>query len=1564
MRQEIIENYRLSPQQRDLWLSLQNCRGLDFYAQCAISIDGKLDRATLEKALQQVIERHEILHTAYRLLAEVALPLQVITDNQMPEIDIRDLSEMEAAEQEIGLASILEEMGRVGLERAEPPLIDLTLVALAPFKHILLIGLPGLSTDKASLANLMREICSAYAVCQAAQELPRDTMQYPDLTEWQNELFVNEEAEQGKQFWRLQKASGQNLLKLPFERNPLEEAAFAPRSLSLTLDEKISEIDVLADKYETSAEIVLRACWQILFARLTGQSDLSISYAYDGRIYEELEKVLGLFARYLPLSNKLWPAMRFGDFLKQAHLLSQEAYDWQECFSWDSSADSAPPLFPVSFEFEVWPKACCAAEISFSIYKLNHCLGRYIVKLCCVRKGNSLLAEFHYDASLIEESDMRLLAEQFHTLLESILCSSEVRLDELEVLSCDERRKLLDEFNHTKIDFPKDHFVHQLFEAQVERRPDTVAIVVDDCQVTYDALNRRANQLANYLRNLGIRPESLVALLMERSPEWLVGLLAVRKAGGAFLPFDPVWPRDRLLAILVDAQPLILLTQQKLVDKLPNCGAGIICIDNEWHDISQLGEENIETTAMVANLAYVIYTSGSSGNPKGVAVEDRQLFNYVNGIQEKLGLNPGSSFATVSTFAADLGYSAIFPSICSGGCLHIISADLASDPDALGDYFLRHPIDCLKIVPSHLSALIGNSNSERLMPHLRLVLGGETSSWSLIERLRELNHTCRIYNHYGPTETTVGVLTCQLEDDPSTGISISAPLGSPIANTNVYLLNSVLKPVPTWHSGQIYIGGNSVGRGYLNSPDLTAERFVPHLFSAKPGARYYESGDLGRFLPDGRIEFLGRVDHQVKIHGYRVEVGEIEAALRQHPCIRECVTLIKEDNRGERSLVAYIVPIQEQIIDAAQVRSFLKARLPEYMVPTAIVALKALPLTPNGKVDRRALPDLERLIESSSAAYVAPRTTIEEILAGIWSRMLEIGQVGVNDNFFDLGGHSLLAMRLVSKLRLVFQVEIALRTLFESPTLRAMAEIIEKELRAGGIAEAQSIRSVIDQQIFELSFPQQRIWFFDQMAPGNATYNIPAHARITGPLNISTFDQSLCEIIRRHEVLRARVTEIEGQPMQVINPEVRLALPLVDLRGLSEEELLLQVKRLSTEEMRKPFDLTRGPLLRSTLLRLDKEEHVALLTMNHFVSDGWSVGILMRDAGLLYQAFTEGKPSAIKELTIQYTDFAVWQRQRLQGHTLETQLSYWRQQLAGSSHILPLPTDRPRPVIQNYRGARHLIFFTADLSKEVRQFSRIESATVYMTLLAAFQALLYRYTGQEDLSVGTPIAGRSHIDTEELIGYFANTLALRTDLSNAPTFRELLRRVREMALGAYANQDVPFEMLVEMLQPERDLSYNPLFQVLFALGNTPIPRSQLSKLTLSLLPADGATARFDLALDLSEGEAGLRGSIEHNTDLFDLATIARMAAHYQMLLSNAIMHPDQPITTLPLLTLAEREQVLLWWNNSKSDFSRNNQSFYFSELFELQALRIPDAVAVVYFDQHLSYGELNERANQ
>lgn len=1111
---QTLEGFRLSPQQRHLWLLQQDSEA--YRASCAIQIEGNLNVEALKTALKQIVDRHESLRTTFHRQPGIKIPIQVIAESGTLSWNQANLEKLNFQEQSAYIEQLFQEAGSFSSQSKPESILSSSLLTLSDNQHILLVTLPALCADSWTLKNLVKEISQTYEAYFNGENLSdEEPVQYIQFSEWQNELLEDEDAETGKAYWRNQTFPS---LALSFEAQTRSLAPFEADIYTVNIHPDIAaKLDAIATLYNASLSEVLFACWYTLLWRLTGQSDIAISTVYSGRKYEELQEVLGLLAKWLPVSCSLQSSLKFSEFLSKLGENLREADQWQEYFIREETTDYDKDTvnLPIGFEFEEWFDKYRAGDVSFSICQQYICFDRFKLKLSCIQKKESLIAEFNYDTELFDKAAIQCIAEQFQTVVESAASNPDTAISELNLISDRTRHHLLVELNNTQSNYPQTHCIHHLFEQQAERTPNNIAIVFENQQLTYAELNAKANQLAHYLKRQGVGAEVLVGIYAERSLNSIIALLGILKAGGAYLPLDSALPAESLTFRLQDAKVPVVLTQQGLLKREDAATQTVVYLDAEWETIAQESDANPTSKLTPENLAYVLYTSGSTGQPKGVAIEHRQILNYLYAILERLELPAGASFAIVSTFAADLGNTVIFPALCTGGCLHIVSQDRASDPEALAEYFQRHPIDCLKIVPSHLATLLTSSVSASILPRQCLVLGGEAASWDLVEKVQQSAPNCRILNHYGPTETTVGVLTYPVKSKRDSYNAKTVPIGRAIANTQIYILDEHLQPVPIGVPGELYIGGAGLARKYLNRPELTAEKFITVENLGGQDAhptRVYKTGDKARYLPDGNIEFLGRVDYQVKIRGFRIELGEIEAALSQHPDVLQTVVIVREDCPGNQRLLAYFVPKGKQAPSTQKLHRFLKKKLPDYMIPSAFVMLKALPITPNGKVDRHALPAPDRARPELEKSFVAPRTSTEEVLAAIWAEVLGLKQVGIHDNFFELGGHSLQAIQLVSKISVAINLNFSVKLLFLHPTIAELADVLgslPQKQECPKQAPSKAINGSVQTASFENLSLQQASPFFQverrSLLSLFATGKIaPVDAVALGYLNINT----------------------------------------------------------------------------------------------------------------------------------------------------------------------------------------------------------------------------------------------------------------------------------------------------------------------------------------------------------------------------------------------------------------------------------------------------------------------------
>jgi len=1917
----------LSFAQQRLWFLHQlEPDSIAYNMPTALRLTGRLDTAALEWGINEIIRRHEILRTTFRLVDNQ--PVQIIADHltlKMPVVEVHETEVMRLATEEAQQPFDLE----------NGPLVRARLLRLNADEWVLIFTMHHIISDGWSMGVLVNEMAALYQ----RQPLPDLPVQYADFSEWQREWLTQGNLERQLSYWKQQLGGELPVLELPSDRVRPPRQSFRGSVRRFALSEDLSEaIKNLGRQEGATLFMTLLSAFQSLLHRYTNQTDILVGTGIANRNRAELESLIGFFVNTLVLRTDFGGRPTFRELLRRVRDLTLEAYAHQDLPFEKVVEELQPardlsrnPIFQVSFALQNAPmQELQLPVLALRTQEFETLTTRFDLECHMWDQPGGLQGFLFYSTDLFDEATVERLIAHYRKFLEAVVANPDSRVPEIEFLTEDERRKLLIEWNETQQPITRDVSLHRLFEAQAAKTPGALAVEFAGEQLTYAELNERANQLAHQLRALGVGPEVLVGLCVERSLELVIGMLGILKAGGAYVPLDPSYPSERLQFMIEDAKPAVLLTQPGLTSILPETEAAVLFVGERGQaplpdlfisETPEIDHERKQRTGQEEGLApaYVIYTSGSTGTPKGVVVTHDNLLNLVRWHQRVYQISAADRATQVAGLAFDASVWEVWPYLTAGASIHIADEETRLSPGKLIAWLDAKRIT-ISFLPTPLAEAVLDEQWPREVCLRTLLTGGD--------RLRHAPRSglpFRLANNYGPTENTVVTTWTFVNENSVT----PPPIGRPVDNARVYVLDAELRLAPIGVIGELCVGGENLARGYLNRPDLTAERFIPDPFAVEPGERLYRTGDRVRVLRDGQIEFLGRVDAQVKVRGFRIELGEIEATLAEHEEIREAVVVAREDSAGEKRLVAYVVAhaevqdieraqleqqhidqwqtlyedtyahddtaiadplfniagwtssytgepippeemrewressvgqilklqprrvleigcgtgllllqiaphcevytatdfspvaldyvrrqlpklgleesrvkllqrmahqfegIEEQSFDAVllnsvvqyfpdldyflrvlegalkavrpggfvylgdlrnyrlleafhtsvqmyqnpdsatlrqrvrrnieteeellidpalfdalrerfpeigavemqlqrgrahneltrfryqvvlhvgevahvecptidwqkekltldalrqlltenkpemlgvlrvpnarlraddaidpedvwslsetlpyevdvrwsdegageyfdivfhpqmtqttqidlknqrnlwirqyannplrgglerslvlRLRKHLEKKLPDYMIPASFMVLDALPLTANGKVDRRALPVPDET--RSQQDFVAPSTPVEELLSRLWAEVLGIESAGMRDNFFSLGGHSLLATRLVSRVRESFGVELPVRSLFEAPTIRDLAGHIEAALRDHTGQQAPPIIRVSRDERLPLSFAQQRLWFLHELEPSSSFYNVPVAVRLRGRLQIDAMQRTLNEIVRRHESLRTSFPTVDAQPVQSIAPMLVLDLPLMDVS--TEQE----AQTRATEEARLPFNLATGPLIRASLVRLGAEDHVLLVTMHHIVSDGWSMGVLIKEVGALYRAFIEDEPSPLAELPVQYADFAVWQRQWLSGEVFETHWGYWRRQLGGELPVLNLPTDKPRPEVQSFRGSSQSLQLPVPIAEALNALSKREGVTLFMLLLAAFKALLSRYTEQTDIVIGSPIANRNRVELEGLIGFFANTLALRTDLAGNPTFRELVRRVRAVALEAYAHQDMPFEQLVEQMQPERTMSRNPLFQVMFQMENTPREELPLPGLVLSPVEVERVTTQFDLSFDVMENEEGLVVIAEYSTDLFNETTISSMLRRWRILLEGIIANPETRLDELPLLTDAEREQLLGGWNETR----KVDRSL--PELFEEQVAARPGALALVSDKEQMTYAELNQRADQ
>ncbi|MBF8799474.1 pyoverdine non-ribosomal peptide synthetase PvdD [Pseudomonas aeruginosa] len=1558
------EPLRLSYAQERQWFLWQlEPESAAYHIPSVLRLRGRLDLDALQRSFDSLVARHETLRTRFRLDGDEAR--QEIAASMALPLDIVALGPLE----EGALARQVETTIARPFDLERGPLLRVSLLRLAEDDHVLVLVQHHIVSDGWSMQVMVEELVQLYAAYSRGLEvaLPALPIQYADYALWQRSWMEAGEKERQLAYWTGLLGGEQPVLELPFDRPRPVRQSHRGAQFILELDIDLSQaLRRVAQQEGATAFALLLASFQALLYRYSGQADIRVGVPIANRNRVETERLIGFFVNTQVLKADLDGRMGFDELLAQARQRALEAQAHQdlpfeqlvEALQPERSL-SHNPLFQVLFNYQSEARGNGQAfrfdELQMESVQFDSRTAQFDLTLDLTDEEQRFCAVFDYATDLFDASTVERLAGHWRNLLRGIVANPRQRLGELPLLDAPERRQTLSEWNPAQRECAVQGTLQQRFEEQARQRPQAVALILDEQRLSYGELNARANRLAHCLIARGVGADVPVGLALERSLDMLVGLLAILKAGGAYLPLDPAAPEERLAHILADSGVRLLLTQGHLRERLPRqAGVEVLAIDGLVLD--GYAESDPLTTLSADNLAYVIYTSGSTGKPKGTLLTHRNALRLFSATEAWFGFDERDVWTLFHSYAFDFSVWEIFGALLYGGCLVIVPQWVSRSPEDFYRLLCREGVTVLNQTPSafkQLMAVVCSADMATQQPALRYVIfGGEALD---LQSLRPWfqrfgDRQPQLVNMYGITETTVHVTYRPVSEADLEGGLVS-PIGGTIPDLSWYILDRDLNPVPRGAVGELYIGRAGLARGYLRRPGLSASRFVPNPFPGGAGERLYRTGDLARFQADGNIEYIGRIDHQVKVRGFRIELGEIEAALAGLAGVRDAVVLA-HDGVGGTQLVGYVVADSAEDAERLResLRESLKRHLPDYMVPAHLMLLERMPLTVNGKLDRQALPQPDASL--SQQAYRAPGSELEQRIAAIWAEILGVERVGLDDNFFELGGHSLLATRVISRVRQEQQLDASLKALFERPVLEAFAQGLERT------ADAVSMIPLADrQQPLALSFAQERQWFLWQLEPESAAYHIPSALRLRGRLDVDALQRSFDSLVARHETLRTRFQLEGGRSYQQVQPAVSVS---IEREQFGEEGLIERIQAIVVQ----PFDLERGPLLRVNLLQLAEDDHVLVLVQHHIVSDGWSMQVMVEELVQLYAGYSRGLDVVLPALPIQYADYALWQRRWMEAGEKERQLAYWTGLLGGEQPVLELPFDRPRPARQSHRGAQLGFELPRELVEAVRALAQREGASSFMLLLASFQALLYRYSGQADIRVGVPIANRNRVETERLIGFFVNTQVLKADLDGRMGFDELLAQARQRALEAQAHQDLPFEQLVEALQPERNASHNPLFQVLFNHQSeirSVTPEVQLEDLRLEGLAWDGQTAQFDLTLDIQEDENGIWASFDYATDLFDASTVERLAGHWCNLLRGIVANPRQRLGELPLLDAPERRQTLSEWNPTQRECAVQGT---LQQRFEEQARQRPQAVALILDEQRLSYGELNARANR
>jgi len=1527
----IKDIYSLSPMQEGmLYYSLWDKESNAYFEQSLLSIEGSLNMHYLEESFNRLIERYDILRTVF-VYEKVERPVQVVMKSRKAYIPIENIEDLTEAEKKAFVEEFKMKDRQRGFNLSKDILMRMSVIKTDRDLYKLIWSFHHIIMDGWCMAIIRQEFLEIYNSLKENRP-PKlgKVFPYSDYIRW----LARQNREEAALYWDNYLDGYSEQAVIPSTKAISANEKYKVAELTLPVSENIKKsLEDLAGKNNVTLNTIVQSAWGVVVQKYNNSNDVVFGAVVSGRPHEitGIESMVGLFINTLPVRITCNRDEVFSTVLYrvQNEAVESERYSYCPLAEIQARTSLKGALIDHIVVFENYPveEALAAKDIGIVIgdseayEQTNYNLNVIIVL------GKKLTVKFNYNAWKYDESFIRKLGEQFRAVLNCIIENPNILVRDISLLTKEERRELLVDFNNTQRDYPKDKTVQALFEDAVARNPENIAVVYDEQRLTYQELNSKANQLARVLVAKGIKPASIVGILAERSPELIVGIMGILKAGATYLPIDPEYPEDRIGYMLEDSGSRIVLTQRHLKGKVDFTGE---CIELDDSGLYIGDDSNLSLVCNPRDLAYVIYTSGSTGKPKGVEIEQVSLVNLVSWHQRVYTITELDRATLLAGQAFDASVWEIWPYLTCGAGLYIPQNETRSSVNGLINWLKGNRITISFMPTPMVEALMGEEWPAD-MSLRALLTGGDKLHCRPSPAL-----PFRLFNHYGPTESTVvatwGVVS---PEESSTGLP---SIGHPIDNTQIYIVDKDNQLQPVGVPGELCITGDGLARGYLNRSELTAERFVENPFA--PGTRMYRTGDLAKWLPDGNIEFIGRIDYQVKIRGFRVELGEIEAELLHYPAIKEVCVIAKEDVADQKYLCAYFVAENE--LNATEIKECLKRLLPEYMVPSCFVQLEKMPLTPNGKIDRKALPEPEGGGQAVRK-YIAPRNEAEEKMAAVWQEVLGTEKVGMEDNFFELGGHSLKAMNLVSKIHKVFGAEVQVNEVFKAQSIKELMKSI------AGVAktEWEMIEPVDDAEYYPVSPAQKRMFILNQLENNSTAYNIAGAFKVEGGLDRSRLVKALRQLVQRHETLRTSFEFVNGEPVQRVQQEIECTID--NLQG-TEDDIPDMIRGFV-----RPFNLSKAPLFRIGLGELTENKQILLFDMHHIISDGVSMGILVKELAGLYMG------QEMPELRIQYKDFSVWQDKIHCGERFKQQEEYWLRTFEGELPVLNLQGDYSRPPVKGFEGDRLNLALDEALTGELKKFAGQTGTTLYMVLLAAYNVLLSKYTGQEDIVVGSPIAGRTHADVENMIGMFINTLAMRNYPAAGKTFREFLQEVKENALAAYDHQEYQFEELVDKLAIPRNLSRTPLFDTMFVLQNMDMTTLEIDNLKFTPYEFDNKTAKFDLTLRAAETNNQLEFTFEYYSKLFKRETVQRLARHFVKMLKHIVEKPDNMLTEIELLAEDEKKQIVVDFNNTKADYPADKT---LHELFEERAAKTPDNVAVTFADQQLTYQELNDRANQ
>ncbi|TPG85648.1 amino acid adenylation domain-containing protein [Brevibacillus laterosporus] len=1525
--------YEVSSAQKRLFLLQQmDIQSTGYNVSGAMKIEGRPDINKIEQCFNQLIERHESLRTTFhsidgqivqRIHQEVAFKVDYVEQAHHISKDENEWVEEFVKPFDVSMG----------------PLLRVKIAKVNEDQYVLLVDMHHIISDGVSMGILIREFTDLYS----GKALEPLRLQYKDFSAWQNDLLRSEKMMNQETYWLNKFYDEIPVLNLPTDFVRPSVQSFEGNTLHISLDKELTKMlgDIARETGSTMYMILLSAL-HILLSKYSGQEDIIIGSTIAGRQHADVDNIMGMFVNTLAMRNQPLGNKVYGDFLtevKENALLAYENQDYQ----FEELVEklhirrdmSRNPLFDVMFTMQNMDMPTIELhDFTCKECKQERSASKFDVTFYAYENAdeNEITIGLQYRTKLFRSSSMQKMLAHFQMILKGICENRQVTLADLDILTPEERHTILTDFNDTIVDYPHTQTISELFEEQVKKTPTHTAVVFENKHYTYQELNERSNMLARTLREKGVKEDDIVGIMTEHSLEMIVGLLGILKAGGAYLPIDPEYPEERIEYMLEDSRVNLLVTQRAYSGK-PFFSKEILDVTDE--QIYTNDADNLCHTGTSDSLAYVMYTSGSTGNPKGVMIENKSVVRLVKNTNY-LAFQEGDKLLQTGTLSFDASTFEIWGALLNGLQLHLVRKYTILDPMKLEMYINENHINILWLTSS-LFNVMAQEIPSMFKKVDYLLVGGATLSTKHINRVMQDSKALKIINGYGPTENTT-FTTCFLIDKE---YSVTIPIGKPINNTTVYIVDKHNNLQPIGVPGELCIAGDGLARGYVNNPELTDQKFIENPFV--PGDSMYKTGDTARWLEDGTIDFIGRIDHQVKIRGFRIELGEVENQLLAHEAVRETMVVDKEDSSGATYLCAYIV--LREGVTIKEIREFLSANVPDYMIPSHFVQLDRMPLTQNGKIDRKALPEPEGNL-MTGAEYEAPRNAVEEILVGIWSELLSVESMGINDNFFELGGHSLKAAHLISKIHKHFQVEMPLKEFFQIPTIKGISQYIGKTEERG----YEAIELVKENDYYEASSAQKRMYMLQQFELHNTGYNMPVVLEMEGKLDVERVENVCRQLIRRHETLRTSFASIDEQIVQRVNKEVDFKIEMIT----NEMEVDIDKNEMISKFVR-PFDLHEAPLLRVSLLKIKEDKHVLLFDMHHIISDGVSMGIVVKEFMQLYEGEELG------DLQVQYKDYTEWQNNLLHSEKVKKQEEYWTQAFSDELPVLNMPIDFVRPSIQSFEGNVLRSTLDKEVTEGLKNLATEVGSTLYMVLLSGVSILLSKYSEQEDIIIGSPIAGRPHADLQNIIGMFVNTLAMRNHPVGAKSYEVFLQEVKENALQAYDNQDYPFEALINKINVRRDISRNPLFDVMFTMDNMDIKKVKMNDLLIKEYKIESKVAKFDLTFSAKEVDEGLELHVEYCTKLYKEKTIVRMLEHYKRILEVVSKNRRISLKEIDMLTDREKHTLVNEYNNTYSDYPRDK---IIQERFEEQVEKMPDEIAVVFEDNYLTYRELNEKANR